>query len=140
MLKRLVFLFVLVPMGIILITLAVTNRQPVTIGVPPYVGDAPFVSFSMPLFALVFGAILFGILIGSFATWLRQGKHRKMARERKVEATQWHFQADKEKERAEELAQKVARTDSAANQKPANQKPANDKPAGPALPSPSKAA
>lgn len=125
MLKRLISLFVLIPIGIVLIVLAVTNRQPVSINVPPYVGDEPFLSFSLPLFALVFLAILLGMFLGSFATWLKQGKHRKQARERKVEATKWHFEADKEKERAEELARKVAEADGVSS--------------GPALPSPSKA-
>lgn len=123
MLKRLLTLFVVVPIGIILIVLAVTNRQPVRIDVPPYVGDAPFLSFSIPLFALVFLAVLVGMFLGSFATWLKQGRHRKQAREQKVEATKWHFEADKEKERVEELVHKIA-----GGEKPSN---------SPALPSPS---
>ena len=111
MLKRLMTLFVLVPIAIVVITLAVTNRQPVTIGIPPHVGDEPFYSFTLPLFVLVFVAVLVGMFIGSFATWLKQGKHRKRARQQKMEATKWHVEADKEKERAEELARKVASTD-----------------------------
>ncbi len=108
MIKRLLTLFVVVPIGIILIVLAVTNRQPVRIDVPPYVGDAPFLSFSIPLFALVFLAVLAGMFLGSFATWLKQGRHRKQAREQKVEATKWHFEADKEKERADKLVEKIS--------------------------------
>ncbi len=70
MLKRLLTLFVVVPIGIILIVLAVTNRQPVRIDVPPYVGDAPFFSFSVPLFALVFLAVL--VLSAGFSLALAQ--------------------------------------------------------------------
>lgn len=111
MLKRLIALFFLVPIGIILVVLAVTNRHLVTIGVPPYVGDTPFLSFAMPVFVLVFAALLVGIFMGGFGTWLGQGKHRKLARSRKVDASKWQFEADKEKKRADELAQKVAATD-----------------------------
>lgn len=115
MLKRLIALVFLAPIGIILIVLAVTNRHPVTIGVPPYVGETPFLSFSVPVFVLVFAAVLAGIFLGGFGTWVSQGKHRKLARSRKVDASKWQFEADKEKKRADELAQKVAATDTAAS-------------------------
>ncbi len=106
--KRLVTLLVLVPIGIIIVALAVANRQSVTLNVPPDVGGAPFYSQSIPVYALIFIALLVGMVIGSFATWVKQGKHRKQARVQKVEATKAVFEAEKQKERAEDLAQKVA--------------------------------
>ena len=111
LLKRLTFLFVLVPVAIVLLTLAVTNRHGVRVDIPPHIGDAPLFSFTAPLFAIVFVSLFAGMFLGSFATWLRQGKHRKLARARKVEATKWHFEADKEKERAEKLAERMAEVD-----------------------------
>ncbi len=114
MMKRLVSLFLIAPIAIILLVLAVSNRQPVSVAVPPYAGDAPFLSLSMPLFALVFGSLLVGLILGSFITWWRQGSYRKEARRQKVEATKWHFEADKEKQRAETLAQKVVEKEGGA--------------------------
>ncbi|MFD0917068.1 LapA family protein [Pseudahrensia aquimaris] len=126
MLKRLLILLIIVPIAIIVIWLAVNNRQLIQVFIPPDVGGEPLFSFQVPLFIAFFATLLVGILIGSFTTWLKQGKHRKAARVRKAEATKWHFEADKEKERANELAQKVASADSS--------------PAARGLPSPSKAA
>jgi len=126
MLKRLTTLFILVPIAIVLLMLAVSNRSFVSLNVPPYFDDQPLYIFSVPVYGLVFASLILGMLVGGFATWLKQGKHRKAARDRKAEATKWHFEADKEKERAEELAEKIA-----TNEK-------TD--AGPALPSPSKVA
>jgi len=106
--KRLITLFILVPIGIAIIALAVANRQQVTLNVPPDVGGAPLFSQSVPVYALVFIVLLFGMILGSCATWLKQGKHRKQARLQKVEATKAAFEAEKQKERAEVLAEKVA--------------------------------
>lgn len=111
MLRKLVFLLLLIPLGIVLVALAVANRGPVEVIVPPYVNDQPLLAFSIPLFALLFLTLFAGMFIGSCATWIKQGKHRKKARDRKVEATRWHYEADKEKQRAEALAQKVAAND-----------------------------
>lgn len=115
MIKRLFSLLIFLPIGIVLVWLAVTNRQAVAVAIPPYIGDAPLYQFSAPLFVLLFATLLIGMIIGSCATWVKQGKHRKTARQRKVDATRWHFEAEKEKERAEELAQKVANKEGAGS-------------------------
>ena len=108
MLRRLTTLFILLPIGVVLIMLAVSNRQPVTLSVPPHIGNKPMFSVEVPLFFVAFGALIIGLILGGVATWFTQSKHRKIARQRKVEANRWHVEADKEKERAESLAQKVA--------------------------------
>ena len=84
MLRRLVFLLVMLPVAIVLVTLAVANRQVVSVAIPPQIGDAPLYSFSLPLFALIFATLFVGMVIGSFATWVSQGKHRKEARIQKL--------------------------------------------------------
>lgn len=99
--KRLLMLLVLVPVGIVIIAIAVANRQSVELFLPPELG---FGSFSLPLFALVFITLLVGMVIGSCATWFKQGRHRKEARDKKVEATNLAVEAEKQKKRAEELA------------------------------------
>jgi len=104
MMNRLTAIFVLVPVGIIVLALAVANRQPVTLAVPPDVNGAPLLSATLPLFAIVFVALLIGMMIGSCATWVKQGRYRKKAQEQKVEATKATFEAQKQKERADALA------------------------------------
>ena len=105
--KRIAGLFVLLPIGILIVALAVANRQVVTVSIPPQVGDAPLYSFSLPLFALLFAVLFVGMMIGSFATWITQGKHRKQARIQKVEATKATFEAKKQAERADAMAETV---------------------------------
>ncbi|MEP0945042.1 MAG: LapA family protein [Rhizobiaceae bacterium] len=103
--KRIAGLLIFLPIGILVVALAVANRQVVTLAIPPQVGDAPLYSFSLPLFALLFAMLFFGMLIGSFATWVTQGKHRKQARVQKVEATKAAFEAQKQSERADAMAE-----------------------------------
>lgn len=107
MLKRLTTLLIVLPIGIIVVALAVANRQPVTLAMPPYINEEPFLSATLPLFAVIFASILVGMVIGSCATWFKQGRFRKAARERKVEATKNAFEAEKQKTRAEELEKQV---------------------------------
>lgn len=103
MIKRLISLLFLIPIGIVVITLAVANRQPVDVSLVAGIEGQSVVLFSPPLFVLLFAMLIIGMVIGSFATWLTQGKHRKIARERKVEVTKLGFEAEKQKEKAEKL-------------------------------------
>lgn len=103
MMNRLISVFILVPVGIIIIALAVANRQPVTLAVPPDVNGEPLFSASLPLFAVVFVSLLVGMIIGSCATWVKQGRYRKRATQQKAEATRNAFEARKQKERADAL-------------------------------------
>ncbi|MEP1208628.1 MAG: LapA family protein [Rhizobiaceae bacterium] len=99
--KRIAALLVFLPIGIVVVALAVANRQVVSVSIPPQIGDAPLYSFSMPLFALLFATLFVGMVIGSFATWITQGKHRKEARVQKLEATKQSFEAQKQAEMAQ---------------------------------------
>jgi uncharacterized integral membrane protein len=81
--RRLVLFVFTIPLAIILIALSVANRAPVLATIDPFNPGNPDLSFSMPLFAIVFAALMVGVLLGSFLTWVNQGKHRNRA---KVEA------------------------------------------------------
>jgi uncharacterized integral membrane protein len=78
--KRIVSLVIFVPLGIVLIVLAVANRQSVTLALNPFRPEDTLLSLTAPLFLLVLLALLFGMAIGSFVTWWSQGKHRRQAR------------------------------------------------------------
>lgn len=86
MLNRLVVIVILVPIAIILIALAVANRAPVAFTLDPFNPGNPGLTAELPLFVYLFLALAFGMIIGSIATWLRQGRYRKVARQRTEEA------------------------------------------------------
>lgn len=77
---------VLVPVALIIVLFSVANRAPVRVSLDPVSRDVPALAFDLPLFAVVLAAIALGILIGGFASWLAQGKHRKAARVNRREA------------------------------------------------------
>ncbi len=80
MLRRIVAAIILVPPAVIIIAFAVANRHPVTVSFDPFSGNEPVASVTLPLFVLVIALLIAGVLIGGFASWLRQGKWRGSAR------------------------------------------------------------
>ena len=86
MLRRLASFLILVPLGIVLIALAVANRSLVAFTIDTFNPGSPLLTWQVPLFALLFAALATGLLIGSFATWLAQGRHRRAERQNKAEA------------------------------------------------------
>jgi len=91
--NRVVTIVVLVPLAIILIALAVANRAAVVFTLDPFNPGSPGLSVEWPLFVLLFAALGIGLFIGSLATWLRQGRYRKAARERAGEVRALRDQA-----------------------------------------------
>ena len=77
---------VLFPIAILVVLLAVANRGPVTLSFDPFSREAPEIAFTVPLFAVIFGAVMLGVVIGGLAAWLAQGKHRRAERRYKREA------------------------------------------------------
>jgi hypothetical protein len=72
--------------AIVLIALAVANRALVPFTLDPFNPGNPGLTLSLPLFAYLFIALLLGVLVGSAATWLRQGRYRRLARRHAQEA------------------------------------------------------
>ncbi|WP_417250573.1 DUF1049 domain-containing protein [Celeribacter sp.] len=77
----------LAAIAIVLITLALANRDFVTLNLLPselagLVGIG--YSVTLPLFVVIFGAIVGGLLIGFFWEWMRESKHRAAARDNKL--------------------------------------------------------
>jgi uncharacterized integral membrane protein len=78
--RKFVWALVLVPLGIVLVLFAVANREVVTLTFDPFDRAQPAFALRMPLFLLSFVLVGIGVLIGSFATWLRQHRWRARAR------------------------------------------------------------
>ena len=69
-------------LGLCLLTVALANRAPVAVkALPPDL--AALVGFDwqieLPLFAVIFGGIIAGLLIGFVWEWFREMKHRSTA-------------------------------------------------------------
>jgi uncharacterized integral membrane protein len=79
LLRRIVAAIVLVPLAIIIVAFAVANRQEVTVSFDP-LGDTPAASLPVPLFVLILGLLIVGVIIGGVASWLGQGRWRGAAR------------------------------------------------------------
>jgi uncharacterized integral membrane protein len=84
--RNLIAALVLVPLAIIIIALAVANRQIVTISLDPFSAEHPAASVALPLFGLIIVFLIVGVLIGGIAAWLRQARWRRMARRLEREA------------------------------------------------------
>ena len=75
--------------GLALISLALTNRDPVTVRLMPE-GLAGVLGLSLtatvPLFVVIFGAVLMGVILGFIWEWLREHKFRAEAAAKRREA------------------------------------------------------
>jgi len=100
---RFIKLIVLVPIAVILVVLSVANRHFVTLALNPFRPDDTLLSLSLPLFVFLFIALMVGVILGSLATWLAQGKYRKQARDEAHEARKWREEAGKQRTRVEEI-------------------------------------
>ncbi|TVR08627.1 MAG: LapA family protein [Salinarimonadaceae bacterium] len=80
---------ILVPVGFIVILLAIANRAPVTISFDPFsAASDPLFALTTPLWLALLCTLAIGVLIGGCAAWLAQGRHRKLERQYKREADQ----------------------------------------------------
>ena len=93
--RKLILALVVVPLGVVLVALAVVNRKPVELILNPFGAAEPGLSLQAPLFLLLLGGFALGLVAGGIATWLGQGKWRRTAREEAREARQWRRQADR---------------------------------------------
>jgi Protein of unknown function (DUF1049). len=85
---RILFLVVL---AVVLLTVALAHRDPVTVRLMPdnlatFVGTGWSAwSMQLPLYAVIFGGIVAGLLIGFFWEWVREHKHRAEVRRKSQE-------------------------------------------------------
>lgn len=86
-------LLVVVPIAVVLITLAVINRGPVTLRyLPPQLGEG---AISVPMFVALFLALMTGVVIGGAASWWVQGRHRRLERAYRREAEKLKSEAER---------------------------------------------
>jgi uncharacterized integral membrane protein len=103
MVTRIIKLAILIPVAIVLILLSVANRHSVTLALNPFNPDDTLLSLSLPFFVFLLLAVMGGVVLGSLATWVAQGHHRKRARDEAYEARKWRTEADRQRTEAEKL-------------------------------------
>ena len=108
MLKKLIWLIVGIPVAVVLIAVSVANRQPVTLRLDPFNSVDPALVVTLPFFVFLFVAVLAGVLIGGFFSWLSQSRFRKLARSERTRANKKEQEATEQRARAETLAQQNA--------------------------------
>src|SRR5437868_14486604 len=87
MIRKTVAALVLVPLAVLIVLFAVANRASVVVSLDPFSAEAPAFAVAAPLFLVVLCALIFGVIVGGLAAWLRQAKWRHAARrlERELE-------------------------------------------------------
>jgi uncharacterized integral membrane protein len=78
MIRKFLMALVMLPAGIVLTLLAMANRKLVTVSFDPFDASDTDFTVEMPLYVLGFTILIAGVLLGGFAAWLKQGKHRRL--------------------------------------------------------------
>lgn len=89
--RRILSIVILVPLTLALVALAVANRHPVSLVLDPFAGS---LEVALPVFALVFAALIVGVVLGGAAVWFSQGRYRKAARRSSREARRAHEEVE----------------------------------------------
>lgn len=98
MLTRFLMVVIVVPVAVILIALAVANRDLVPFTLDPFNPGNPALTIQMPFFIYLFLTLIIGVVVGSFATWIAQHRYRKMARQRGLEVKNLRVVAERASE------------------------------------------
>jgi len=99
MIRKIVRALVLIPLAIILISLAVANRQVVTVSFDPFDRVDPAFSLALPLYVLILALVIAGVILGGVAAWMRQSKWRGRARQAEAQARALQLENDQLKRR-----------------------------------------
>ncbi|HVZ05743.1 LapA family protein [Hyphomicrobium sp.] len=95
MFRRILALFVAFPIGAVLIAIAVSNRQPVSLILDPFKPENPALSIALPFYLYLLGALVVGVILGGIATWLGQSRWRQTARAQGQRAARWQAEAER---------------------------------------------
>ena len=94
MLRRIVGWVVLVPLCLVLVGFGLANTQKVNVYFNPLGGHAADADTGIPLFFLLFGVLLMGVVLGGVATWFTQRHHRRDVRSYRRETERLNREVD----------------------------------------------
>ena len=84
--RKFLNVLIVLPLGLILIVFAVANRHFVTVSFDPFNTTEPALAASLPLFVLIIGVAILGVVAGGLATWFGQRHWRRAARRHEADA------------------------------------------------------
>jgi uncharacterized integral membrane protein len=93
--KKILSLLIALPAALILISLALVNRDPVRLALNPFRKDDIVLSISLPFYVYLLGALIAGVALGGIATWFNQGRWRRDARKRSFEVRRWQSETER---------------------------------------------
>ncbi len=79
---------IVIPLGLLFVVFAVANHHLVTVSFDPFNSVNPSLAVTMPLFVVIITVAIAGVLAGGCATWFRQRRWRRAARQHEAEARQ----------------------------------------------------
>jgi len=85
---------VLIPLGVLFVVFAVANRREVTVSFDPFNIADPVISVTLPLFVVIITVAIAGVAAGGMATWFRQRRWRRAARQHELDARTARAQLD----------------------------------------------
>jgi uncharacterized integral membrane protein len=101
MLRKIVAALVLIPLALVIVLLALANRQAVTISLDPWLIEKPALVVTQPLFLVLLVALTAGVIIGGLAAWPRQARWRRTARRAQGEVRALRAETEALRERLE---------------------------------------
>jgi uncharacterized integral membrane protein len=108
MFRKVLTIIVAVPLIAIIIAFAVANRQSVTVSFDPFSSADPAYAATLRLYAVVMIVLIFGVVVGGVAAWIRQGKWRRAARQLEAENRNLRSDLDDARRRATAVAEPPA--------------------------------
>lgn len=105
--RRLLAWILLLPLSVAIILFAVANRADVVVSFDPFSRASPAFALTVPLFAVIFGAMIVGVLVGGIVVSF--GKLRWRLAARRTERENARLKAEVEQRNAADF-QAAART------------------------------
>ncbi len=101
------------------IVFAVSNRQLVALSMDPFSQTDPALAINLPLFLIIAGALLLGMLIGGAVTWVGQGTVRRNLKAAKRQEKELQKKVDQAPAPAEKTGLPAIASQTAAPSTPA---------------------
>jgi len=95
MLRKFITALILIPLAVVVVALAVANRQPVLVSFDPFDQLHPAMARALPLYQLMLLLLVVGVVIGGVAAWTRQAKWRRAARLADAQARELRAEVDR---------------------------------------------
>jgi uncharacterized integral membrane protein len=92
--RNLLTALIVIPVAAVLIVLALANRDAVTLSIDPFTPATSIYSIQLPLFIVILVSVAIGLVIGSVADWLQQGRYRREARHGRAELRRLEAEAE----------------------------------------------